>query len=125
MRAAIRSSALLGFAVAWGAVWFAVTPTDAAAADGANLWSLKMIEMPGDWEAIRVNTSTGQAWAARSGKWVAITEQGDQPGGGDVGTYECHTTYGSKSDTWYALRFNVKTGQCWSLDAREWKLITD
>lgn len=96
-----------------------------AAEPTANLWSLTVIELPTDWEAIRMNTSSGQAWAARGGKWVSLSEQADFPDKGEAGTYRCMTTYGSESKSWYALRFNVKTGQCWSLSGTEWRPITD
>jgi hypothetical protein len=94
-------------------------------AAGPSLWSLKVIEMPTDWEAIRMNTATGQAWAVRSGKWVSLSEQAEFPAKGEAGTYECHATYGSESKTWYALRFNVTTGQCWQLNGTEWRPIAD
>lgn len=100
--------------------------TKASAAEGGpKLWSLTMIQLPGDWEALRLNTSTGQVWAAQGGKWVGLNDPNAPPSPGEIGTYELHATYGSESKAWYALRFNVKTGECWSLSGRDWKLVAN
>jgi hypothetical protein len=127
MKTLLRYSLLLSVAVLCGALYFASQPVTASApaATGTNLWSLTMIEEPDDWEAVRINTATGQAWAAQGGKWVALNEPGEWPPQGEPGTYQCHATYATGSKSWYTLRFNVRTGDCWSLSGPNWKPIAN
>lgn len=73
-------------------------------------FAIEMVPLrAGNWEAIRYDTTTGQAWSAQQGKWVAIAEQQAPP----RSRYLIRLV-AAEDDSWGAIRLDTVSGRTWS-----------
>lgn len=71
------------------------------------------------WAAIKFNNETGEAWTAREGEWVKITDDEKLA----EGTYTIRMT--GLSNDWSAIRFDSRTGRSWQCRDGKWVEIKD
>ncbi len=89
-------------------------------ADAPPLWKVVGAQGNKFWEAVRINTATGQCWSENNGNWSPFSESGTAPIAGDPGTYDCLLFFPAESDSFFATRWNTRTGQSWSLGGGKW-----
>jgi hypothetical protein len=91
-----------------------------ALANDPPLWKIVGDKTNKDWNVMRINTRTGQSWIESDNHWTPIPETGAAPPPGDAGEYDCVVYFPAESESFYSLRWNVRSGQSWALQSGKW-----
>lgn len=99
----------LAFVIACGAA-----PTTARAFDEPE-YIVRTVAIGNDWQAVRMQVSTGKCWYAEAGHWKPIPEPANMVLQGPF-----QLTVIAMDDDWTALRLHPQTGITWRLSALRW-----
>ncbi|HEX4149837.1 MAG TPA: hypothetical protein VHY20_12650 [Pirellulales bacterium] len=98
-----------------------VALAEQSATAAGQLWKVVGDKSKSDFNAVRLNTATGQTWLMDgSMAWAPMPEKGAAPKAEEAGTYDCMAFYPAESTSWYCIRYNSRTGETWTLQDNSW-----